>query len=194
MSEIKRRLPFNLQFFAEDDIETSEQEIKFIPPASQSELDSLIGKAVNKALENNNKKHNDNIQRLIDEAVNKDREYSKLSAEEKAKKQFEEQLKSLDEREAEFNHKQLVMQVKEDLISKNLPPELAETFANSGNSEDALKAVTDFEKIFRKAVNEEVKSIVRQNTPNQSTGIDGAPQNYGASLASKVSNRNGRIF
>lgn len=193
MSEVNRRIPFNLQFFGEDNIESTEPDNAFVPPASQSELDSLIGKAVNKALENNNKKHNDNIQRLIDEAVNKDREYSKLSAEEKAKKQFEEQLKSLDEREAEFNHKQLVMQVKEDLISKNLPPELAETFASSGSSEDALKAVTDFEKIFRKAVNEEVKSVVRQNTPNQSTGIEGT-QNYGARLAGKVNNKNGRIF
>ncbi|MBF0714500.1 DUF4355 domain-containing protein [Gemella sp. GH3] len=193
MKDFKRLLPLNLQFFAEDNIESTNQENEFIPPASQSELDSLIGKAVNKALENNNKKHNDNMQRLIDEAVNKDREYSKLSAEEKAKKQFEEQLKSLDEREAEFNRKQLIMQVKEDLISKNLPPELAETFANSGNSEEALKAVTDFEKIFRKAVNEEVKSTVRQNTPTQSVGIDGS-QNYGAKLATKTNNKNGRIF
>mgnify|MGYP000196425426 CR=1 FL=1 len=58
-------------------------------PQSQSELDSLTNKAVQKALENYKKGEQERIKQRIAEALEKEKDYANLSAAERAKREFE---------------------------------------------------------------------------------------------------------
>lgn len=152
----------------------------FKAPQSQSELDSLTNKAVQKALANYKKGE----EQRIAEAIQKQQDYAKLSDAERAKKEFEDQKADFEKQVAEFNHNKLLVDIEKDLVSKGLPSDLAGTFALAGNADEALKAVSVFEKVFNDAVAEKVKASLRQSTPSASSGISGAT-NYGQQLAQK---------
>lgn len=149
----------------------------FKAPQSQSELDSLTNKAVQKALEN----YKAGEQERIAEAIKKEKDYANLSAAERAKKEFEDQQKLLAEEKAAFEHEKLVIQVEKDLVAKGLPSDFAELLA-VGDAETSLANVGKFETAFNAAVNAKVKESLRQPAP--ATGGNGTTQtNYGAKLA-----------
>ena len=75
------------------------------------------------------------------------------------------------------------MAVKEDLVSKGLPVELAEMFSHAGNAAEALKMVGTFEKVFNDAVAEKVKTTIRQNAPKAASIGGTQTDNFGAKLA-----------
>lgn len=156
----------------------------FTPPTTQSELDSLIGKAVDTALKNQQAKHQKALDEAVQTALAKEKDYSKLSAEQRERKEYEDEKTRFEEEKAQFALEKLTVQIEKDLVSKGLPVELAGTFALAGDEKSALEAVTAFKSAFDKAVAEEVKKSVRQNEPGQRTGTAGA-QNYGADLAKR---------
>lgn len=160
----------------------------FKAPQSQSELDSLTNKAVQKALENYKKGE----QERIAEAIKKEKDYANLSADDRAKKEFEDQLDAFEKEKAEFEHEKLVVQVEKDLVSKGLPAEFAELLA-VGDAETALENVGKFETAFNAAVNAKVKESLRQPAP--ATGGSGTTQtNYGAKLAEGSAATGGKLF
>lgn len=183
-------LKLNLQHFAEEGTtESISSETEFKAPATQSELDSIVNKAVQTALSNQKNKSEEEFQSRIEAEIKKREDYAKLSETQKRDRDFEERQNKFNEEVAAFKYSQLVMEVKEDLINKKLPVELAETFAKHGSAEEALKAVNVFEKAFKEAVNEAVKESARQTTPN--VGVTGAEKtmNLGARLAQGVSHK-----
>ena len=158
-------LKLNLQHFADEGTtETNNTEPEFKAPATQSELDSYVNKAVQAALKNQQAKNDANFNSRLEEEIKKREDYSKLSESQKRDKDFE-------DKKAEFEK------------------QVAETFALHGTAEDALKAVNVFEKAFKDAVNNAVKESARQTTPN--VGATGAekPLNLGARLAQGVSHK-----
>lgn len=157
----------------------------FEAPKSQGELDSLINKAVQAALKNNDAKHEKALEQAVQQALEKEKDYSKLSQDERHKKELEDERNKLERDKAAFARQQLVLQVKEDLVSKSLPASLAEVFALHGEADEALKAVNAFEKVFNEAVAEQVKSTLRQSAPAQ-TGNGVAKNNFGASVAGEA--------
>ena len=183
-------LKLNLQHFADGGTtETNNTDPEFKAPATQSELDSYVNKAVQTALSNQKNKSEEEFQSRIEAEIKKREDYAKLSETQKRDRDFEERQNKFNEEVAAFKYSQLVMEVKEDLINKKLPVELAETFAKHGSAEEALKAVNVFEKAFKEAVNEAVKESARQTTPN--VGVTGAEKtmNLGARLAQGVSHK-----
>lgn len=183
-------LKLNLQHFAEEGTsESTSSETEFKAPSNQSELDSIVNKAVQTALSNQKNKSEEEFQSRIEAEIKKREDYAKLSETQKRDRDFEERQNKFNEEVAAFKYSQLVMEVKEDLINKKLPVELAETFAKHGSAEEALKAVNVFEKAFKEAVNEAVKESARQTTP--SVGVNGAEKtmNLGARLAQGVSHK-----
>lgn len=183
-------LKLNLQHFADEGTtETNNTESEFKAPATQSELDSYVNKAVQTALKNQQAKHDANINSRVEEEIKKREDYSKLSESQKRDKDFEDKKAEFEKQVAEFRHSQLIVEVQKDLVSKGLPTELAETFALHGTAEDALKAVNTLEKVFNEAVNKAVKESARQTTPN--VGATGAEKqlNLGARLAQGVSHK-----
>ena len=195
-------LKLNIQYFSEEGategaLESAPTEPEFKAPSSQSELDSIVNKAVQTALNNQKSKSEDDFQKRVEaeikkrvEAEIKKREdYAKLSETQKRDRDFEERQNKFNEEVAAFKQSQLIMEVKEDLLSKNLPVELAETFAKHGSAEEALKAVTVLERAFQDAVANAVKASARQTTPGASgTGFD-KQMNIGQRLAKGVNHK-----
>jgi len=184
-------LKLNIQYFSEEGategaVESAPTEPEFKAPSSQSELDSIVNKAVQTALNNQKSKSDEDFQKRVEAEIKKREDYAKLSETQKRDRDFEERQNKFNEEVAAFKQSQLIMEVKEDLLSKNLPVELAETFAKHGSAEEALKAVTVLERAFQDAVANAVKASARQTTPGASgTGFD-KQMNIGQRLAKGV--------
>lgn len=164
----------------------------FKAPQSQSELDSYTNKAIQKALENQRKDEAKRIDDAVKNALAKEKDYSKLSEEERQQREFEDSKKAFEAEKAKFEHEKLVVQVEKDLIAKGLPSEFAELLATK-DAEDALEQVKTFESAFKKAVAEKVKKTVRQETPANGGGLS-KQTNYGANLASKAAQQSTKLF
>ena len=188
-------LKLNIQYFSEEEAATEgaaesvQAEPEFKAPSSQSELDSIVNKAVQTALNNQKNKSDEDFQKRVEAEIKKREDYAKLSETQKRDRDFEERQNKFNEEVAAFKQSQLIMEVKEDLLSKNLPVELAETFAKHGSAEEALKAVTVLERAFQDAVANAVKASARQTTPGASgTGFD-KQMNIGQRLAKGVNHK-----
>lgn len=97
-------LKLNLQHFADEGTtETNNTEPEFKAPATQSELDSYVNKAVQAALKNQHAKNEANFNSRLEEEIKKREDYSKLSESQKRDKDFE-------DKKAEFE-RQLVESV-----------------------------------------------------------------------------------
>ena len=164
------------------DVDNS-QPSDFQAPQTQSELDSIVNKAVQTALKNHKKGEEARVNEAIEKALQKEQDYSKLSAAERASKEFEDQKAEFEKQVAQFEFEKLNMAVKEDLVSKGLPVELAEMFSHAGNAAEALKMVGTFEKVFNDAAAEKVKATIRQNTPKAASAGGTQTDNFGAKLA-----------
>ena len=190
----KYLLKLNIQYFSdpgtsEGATESAPAESEFKAPSSQSELDSIVNKAVQTALNNQKSKSDEDFQKRVEAEIKKREDYAKLSETQKRDRDFEERQNKFNEEVAAFKQSQLIMEVKEDLLSKNLPVELAETFAKHGSAEEALKAVTVLERAFQDAVANAVKASARQTTPGASgTGFD-KQMNIGQRLAKGVNHK-----
>lgn len=164
----------------------------FEVPKTQSELDSIINKSNQKALDNYKKGEAQRIQDAIAEALKKEKDYSQLSEEERSKREFEDKQKAFAEERAKFEHDKLVVQVEKDLVSKGLPAEFAELFALD-TAENSLKKVGEFEAVFNQAVAEAVKVSLRQKAPG--IGTSNVKQtNYGANLAQYANASSKKLF
>ena len=187
-------LKLNIQYFSEEGategaVESAPTEPEFKAPSSQSELDSIVNKAVQTALNNQKSKSDEDFQKRVEAEIKKREDYAKLSETQKRDRDFEERQNKFNEEVAAFKQSQLIMEVKEDLLSKNLPVELAETFAKHGTAEEALKAVTVLERAFQDAVANAVKASARQTTPGASGTGFGKQMNIGQRLAKGVNHK-----
>ncbi|WP_416458369.1 DUF4355 domain-containing protein [Streptococcus thermophilus] len=182
-----------------EDVEVSHdvdnnQPSDFQAPQSQSELDSIVNKAVQTALSNHKKGEEKRVNEAIAKALQKEQDYSKLSAAERASKEFEDQKAEFEKQVAQFEFEKLNMAVKEDLVSKGLPVELAAMFSHAENASEALKLVGTFEKVFNDAVADKVKATIRQNTPKAASFGGTQTDNFGAQLAKSTNVTTARLI
>lgn len=182
-----------------EDVEVSQdvdnnQPSDFQAPQSQSELDSIVNKAVQTALNNHKKGEEKRVNEAIAKALQKEQDYSKLSAAERASKEFEDQKAEFEKQVAQFEFEKLNMAVKEDLVSKGLPVELAGMFSHAENAAEALKMVGTFEKVFNDAVAEKVKTTIRQNAPKAASIGGTQTDNFGAKLAKSTNVTTARLI
>ncbi|MBS4462825.1 MULTISPECIES: DUF4355 domain-containing protein [unclassified Facklamia] len=190
MSIENKPLKLNLQLFAEEgaSVEGENAENTFNPIMSQSELDSVINKVVQTALGNQASKFEAEKEKAIQEALAKEKDYAKLSEEDREKRQFEDERTQFEKERAEFMQKQRVVELEKDLMTKKLPVELAEMFALYPDNTKALAAVNAFEKTFNEAVSKAVREAIRQNDPIVGGGTS-KEMNYGAKLAGNQQNK-----
>ena len=175
--ELDDKYKLNLQFFAEDgegdsgkgnedkepgnDSDDSNEESKF----TQSEVDSKIGKAVDKALSNQSKKFEQILEQARKEEREKTERYAKLTEREKQEAELTEREKALAEKEKEFQLRELKTDVESDLKEKGLPTSFAESLIHLEDNEKISEVVNEIKADFDKAVQEQVKEATRQTTP-----------------------------
>lgn len=205
---MNKLLMMNLQMFAkadetgggtpdpETEIETEENEGETQLPTNQSELDALINKANQKAIENAKKGlfTKEQVQQMVQDEISKEKEYADLSEDERKQREFEEQKSEFEKQKAEFEYDKLITDVKADLVERGLPTNFAETLAVKGDKEQSLSAVVEFEKAFKQALAEERKNDYKQNIPGSGGGTGGESKSLGAELGKKNKNRNKSIF
>lgn len=185
----------NLQFFAEDngddpekqkeeqqqdnDNENQDNEKTF----SQSELDSQVSKAVDKALANRERKHQEEIEKIKEDARKEGESYAKLTEKEKQEKALSEREQRLEEREKAIRLNQLKSDVEFDLKEKGLPTSFAESLVVLDDNEKINEIVNQIKQDFDEAVQEQVKEATRQNEPNVGATNFGSRQATNKSLA-----------
>lgn len=197
----------NLQMFAkadetggetpdpETEVETEENEVETQLPTNQSELDALINKANQKAIENAKKGlfTKEQVQQMVQDEISKEKEYADLSEDEREQREFKEQKSKFEEQKAEFEYEKLLTEVKSDLVDKGLPTSFAEVLAIKGDNEKSFEVVKNFESEWNQALAKQRKEDFKQSTP----GVGGSGSNqtsYGARLGASATESNKKVF
>lgn len=171
----KKRLPLTLdiQCFAEGgeggtDPETPPEEKETF---TQSEVDSQISKAVEKALQRKQADFEKQLEEKLAAERKSAEEYAKMTAKEKEEAKYQERLKELEAREKEINSRELLTQIESDLKENELPLSFAKSLLSVGDNEKIKESIAGIKKDFDTAVNEKVKEALRQDVPNAGGGM-----------------------
>lgn len=187
-SQAERGLPLNLQFFSEppgdgeelppegeDNPEDREETPTDDKTFTQSEVDSQISKAVEKALNNRDKE----VEKRIKEERKEAERLAKLTEKDREKEELTQREKELEKRAAELERKELLSDAESTLRDKNLPTSFSEVLLGD-DAEKTLENINKFKETFDSAVNEAVKEKLRQDTPPSG---EGKPSNKAPSMA-----------
>ena len=130
---------------------------------TQSELDSIIEKRLNKERAKWEKK----VKEEADEAAR----LATMSEAEKQQALFNKRVKDFEEREAAFNEAQAALQrekmlneTNKQLVARNLPVDFADKLM-AETAEDTLANIDAFEKQWQLAINNAVDSKIKGSTP-----------------------------
>lgn len=130
---------------------------------TQSELDSIIEKRLNKERAKWEKK----VKEEADEAAR----MAQMSEAEKQQALFNKRVKDFEEREAAFNEAQAALQrekmlneTNKQLVARNLPVDFADKLM-AETAEDTLANIDAFEKQWQLAINNAVDSKIKGSTP-----------------------------
>lgn len=168
----------NLQHFADENTSTEETETtentndeneQEETTFTQADVDREISKAVDKALKNREAKHQEDLQKAVNDALAEKERLSKLSEKERQEEELTQREKEIAEREAKIQRAELKADAVSDLQEKGLPAEFAEILLGE-DAEKTLENINNFKTAFDKAVNDAVKEKLRQDTPPAGTG------------------------
>ncbi|MGY0837146.1 DUF4355 domain-containing protein, partial [Aerococcus urinaeequi] len=198
-------VPFNLQFFAENDATTENDtgneaadatETKTETPATftQSQLDSEVNRAVQKALAKQQADFEAQKEEIAKNAIEKEKDYAQLSEEERRQRELDDERADFEKERAEFKREKLVSEIKADLADKGLPTEYAELLAVEGSAEKAVERAGNLQERFNEAVAKEVRIQLAQTTPGFGATKAETASNIGADLGKQHGKRNGTIF
>lgn len=196
-------LPFDLQFFAENDAPTENvvndetantRETETPTTFTQSQLDSEVNRAVQKALAKQQADFEAQKDEIAKNAIEKEKDYAQLSEEERRQRELDDERANFEKERAEFKHDKLVADIKADLADKGLPTDYAELLAVEGSAEKAVERAGKLQERFNEAVAKEVKAQLAQSTPGFGSTKAETATNIGANLGKQAGKRNGSIF
>lgn len=196
-------LPFNLQFFAENEAlaenkasnkATDATETETPTTFTQSQLDSEVNRAVQKALAKQQADFEAQKAEIAKNAIEKEKDYAQLSEEERKQRELDDERANFEKERAEFKHDKLVADIKVDLADKGLPTDYAELLAVEGSAEKAVERAVKLQEHFNDAVAKEVKAQLAQSTPGFGSTKAETATNIGANLGKQAGKRNGSIF
>lgn len=161
MDEIKNQQPTENQDGAQHQEQPVENNSE--KTFTQSELDSIIEKRLNKERAKWEKK----VKEEADEAAR----MAKMSEAEKQEALFQKRVKDLEEREEAFNQQQKALQhdkmlneTKNQLVGRGLPLDFADKLM-AETAEDTLANIDAFEAQWQAAINNAVDSRIKGSTP-----------------------------
>lgn len=188
-------LPMKLQMFSEEPPTPPEPGAKpksqeptppAVPKPGDPEFDAAVSKAVETALENNNKKWQSKLDEQIAvataQAKSEAERMAEMNAEQKAEYEREKRLKDLEERERAITARELRSQSITQLTEANLPQSLVELFdlSDSDKAQASFVSVKDtWEKAmgsWEDALNKKVKEELKNSVDNP---LGGSPNPTG---------------
>lgn len=111
-------------------------------------------------LEAQKKAYEESLKQEVKKAVEEEKRLGKLSEEERKKEAQEQKLKDIEKREQALLFKEKLAEVKEDLIKRSVPVVFAE-YMICESADKTLQKITEFEKAFKKAVEDEVNKKIK---------------------------------
>lgn len=159
-SLLKSPMKLNLQLFAEGGEgdggnEENDNESEFKAPQSQSELDSVVGTAVNKALANAKAKWEEEAKMKIEDAKTQAEKLAQMTEAERNAEAEKERLEKLEERERELNKRELKVAAIDILAEKGLSPKLADVL-NYTDENTAKEHIDLLEEVLKELIKEGV--------------------------------------
>lgn len=140
---------------------------------TQAEFDKALlaetDKRVNQALENKKaeweKDYSERLKAEKDEAAR----LAKMSADERAKAEFDKRVKDFEDREAKHNAERLEFECTKQLAGEKLPVEFA-SMLTGGDAEATKANIETFKKAFSKAIEDAVTEKLKGTTPKVGEG------------------------
>lgn len=176
MKLIKKAVPFNLQFFAEQEEGDSSTQSPTTETASpiesqektytEQEFQSEIDRRVTQALKTSQEKWQAEYQQKLEEEKQEAERLAKLSAAEREKAVFEKQKEEFEKQRREFERERLANQTLKTLAVEDLPAECCDwIMAGVKKAEDIMTRITDFKKMFSEAVEKRLEERTQSTTP-----------------------------
>ncbi len=172
----KGRIPFNLQFFADEGGDGGEDNDdgrgggtptfdEMLQSGYQVEFDERIQNAVDSAV----KEAQEKWKVLTDDQVSEAEKLAKMNAQEKKDYMQQKKEKELNDREAALTKKELMATAKNTLTEKGMPLELAEVL-NYKDAEACNHSIATVEKAFQSAVEKAVDERLKGDKPPRRSG------------------------
>lgn len=141
--------------------EKAEVPVTFTEKDLQSAKDSAYDKARNDLLA----KFEEDKAKAIEQAKAEALEESKMTAEQKAQKELDDKIKTLEAREAGIKQRELTADITGQLSAAGLPVDLAESLATLGDAEKSQDFISSIQDVIQKQVNEEINKRANAGKP-----------------------------
>ncbi len=168
MIELKK-LPMNLQFFADpnpDPEDSKEDEpVTLTQKELQSKLDSEADKRAAKAVETAKAKWEADKKQALEDAKNEGAKLAKMSAAEKADAEMQARVEEIEKREAALKQSELKAATKALLQDNGLPADMSDTLIGLGDAEAIKNAVETLKGSIDAQVNQRVEKIATGTKP-----------------------------
>ncbi|MGY5437664.1 capsid assembly scaffolding protein Gp46 family protein [Lactiplantibacillus argentoratensis] len=170
MIELKK-LPMNLQFFADPNPDPDPEDSKEDEPVTltqkelQSKLDSEADKRAAKAVETAKAKWEADKKQALEDAKNEGAKLAKMSAAEKADAEMQARVEEIEKREAALKQKELKAATKALLQDNGLPADMSDTLIGLGDAEAIKNAVETLKGSIDAQVNQRVEKIATGTKP-----------------------------
>ena len=174
---LKGLIPMNLQLFADEENteqqepQESEQQEKVtytqeeFDKQLQSESDKRVTEALKTAKAKWESDYKDKLKKEKDEAAR----LAKMSAEDRAKEEFEKQKQDFEAERKKFERDRLELQVKKDLNEQGLNESFS-SFLIGEDADSSLANIKSFKGAWDKALSEAVKEKLKGEPPKASPG------------------------
>ncbi|USJ85312.1 DUF4355 domain-containing protein [Lactiplantibacillus pentosus] len=189
MIELKK-LPMNLQFFADPNHDPDPEDPKEDKPVTltqkelQSKLDSEADKRAAKAVETAKAKWEADKKQALEDAKNEGAKLAKMSAAEKADAEMQARVEEIEKREAALKQSELKAATKALLQDNGLPADMSDTLIGLGDAEAIKNAVTALKGSLDTQVNEKVEKLATGTKPsNSSSNLSSSNDAFDAVMA-----------
>ncbi|MCS8622418.1 DUF4355 domain-containing protein [Lactiplantibacillus plantarum] len=187
MIELKK-LPMNLQFFADpnpDPEDPKEDEpVTLTQKELQSKLDSEADKRAAKAVETAKAKWEADKKQALEDAKNEGAKLAKMSAAEKADAEMQARVEEIEKREAALKQSELKAATKSLLQDNGLPADMSDTLIGLGDAEAIKNAVRALKGSLDTQVNEKVEKLATGTKPsNSSSNLSSSNDAFDAVMA-----------
>lgn len=173
---LKGLIPMNLQLFADEETEQQEtqeseqqEQVTYTQEEFDKQLQSEADKRVTEALKTAKAKwesdYKDKLKKEKDEAAR----LAKMSAEDRAKEEFEKQKQDFETERKQFERDRLELQVKKNLNEQGLNEGFS-SFLIGEDADSSLANIKSFKDAWDKALSEAVKEKLKGEPPKASPG------------------------
>lgn len=173
---LKGLIPMDLQLFADEETEQQEtqeseqqEQVTYTQEEFDKQLQSEADKRVTEALKTAKAKwesdYKDKLKKEKDEAAR----LAKMSAEDRAKEEFEKQKQDFEAERKQFERDRLELQVKKDLNEQGLNESFS-SFLIGEDADSSLANIKAFKGAWDKALSEAVKEKLKGEPPKASPG------------------------